>query len=148
MLYSPVVDDVLFTAPLLVAVQNEVAVTPKELPMGGGVHCDSVSALYTPDLQPKRKRTRGVSHAEPTEDRGFAVPASYRPQTLRKFTLADRKSVYLDLAGAVVHHAVLGSHGLVSVQGGGIEGHLLHLRNLANCVGLGGTCGFILVLPV
>ena len=55
---------------------------------------------------------------------------------------------YLDLALAVVHHVVLGGHVVVGVEGGGVEGHLLHLGDAADGVGLTGARGLVLVLPV
>ena len=55
---------------------------------------------------------------------------------------------YLDLALAVVHHAVLRGHGAVGVQAGGVEGDLGHLGDAPEGVGLGGACGLVPVLPV
>lgn len=55
---------------------------------------------------------------------------------------------YLDFPGAVVHHLVLRSHGVVGVQGGGIEGDLLHLGDLPDGVGFGRARGLVLILPV
>lgn len=43
---------------------------------------------------------------------------------------------------------MLGCHGLVGVQGGGIKGHLLHFSYAANGVGLTGARGLIFVPPV
>lgn len=43
---------------------------------------------------------------------------------------------------------MLGSHGVVGVQCGGIEGDLLHFGYLADGVSLSGTCGLIFVFPV
>lgn len=55
---------------------------------------------------------------------------------------------HLHLALAIIHHAVLRSHGLVGVQGGGVEGHLIHFGDTANGVGLTGAGRLIFVLPV
>lgn len=55
---------------------------------------------------------------------------------------------YLDFPGPIVHHAMLGGHGLVGVQRGGVEGDLLHVRNATDGVGLAGARGLVLVFPV
>lgn len=55
---------------------------------------------------------------------------------------------YLDLALAIIHHAVLGCHGLVGVQAGGIEGHLLHFGYAADGEGLTGARSLVFVPPV
>lgn len=54
----------------------------------------------------------------------------------------------LDFSRAVVHHAVLGCHGFVGVQRGGVEGDLLDAGDAADSVGLARASGLILVLPV
>ena len=43
---------------------------------------------------------------------------------------------------------MLGRHGLVVVEGGGVEGHLGHLGDAADGVGLARACALVLVLPV
>lgn len=43
---------------------------------------------------------------------------------------------------------MLGCHGPVGVQGGGIEGHLLHFGYAADGVGLTGACSLVFVSPV
>lgn len=55
---------------------------------------------------------------------------------------------YLDLALAVVHHAMLSCHGVVRVEGGGIEGDLFHFSYAADGVGLTGSCCLLPVFPV
>lgn len=55
---------------------------------------------------------------------------------------------YLNLARAVIHHTMLGSHFFVGVQTGGVKGNLRNTGNAANAVGLAWTCGLILILPV
>lgn len=55
---------------------------------------------------------------------------------------------YLNLALAIVHHAMLGCHGFVCVQGGGIKRHLFHFGYAANGEGFAGTCSLIFVSPV
>lgn len=55
---------------------------------------------------------------------------------------------YLQLARAIVHHAVLSSHGFVGVQAGCIKGDLLHSGDFPNSVGLPWACGLIFILPV
>lgn len=54
----------------------------------------------------------------------------------------------LDFAGAVIHHAVLGSHGSATMQFGGVEGDLLNVGDSTDGVGLTWACGLILVQPV
>lgn len=55
---------------------------------------------------------------------------------------------YLNLALAIVHHAVVGGHSFVGVQFGGIEGDLLHFGYLADGVSLTGPCRLVFVFPV
>lgn len=46
----PGVDDVLLSASLFVAVEDQVTVSSKELAVGLGVHRHTSSSLHTPDL--------------------------------------------------------------------------------------------------
>lgn len=55
---------------------------------------------------------------------------------------------YLYFPGAIIHHAMLGSHDIVAVEFGGVEGNLLHLSDATNGVSLTWACGLILVQPV
>lgn len=55
---------------------------------------------------------------------------------------------YLFLACAVIIHAVLGGHDSGRVQGGGIEGHPLHIGNVAGEVGQAWAVGLVWVPPV
>lgn len=59
-----------------------------------------------------------------------------------------RVSTYLHLARAIIHHAVLGSHGFVGVQTACVKGDLLHFGNSPNSVGFPWASGLILILPV
>lgn len=54
----------------------------------------------------------------------------------------------LEVARAVVHHAVLRRHDPVLVEFGGVEGHLRHHGDLPDDVGVGGTGGLVFVQPV
>lgn len=55
---------------------------------------------------------------------------------------------HLFLAPAIVIHAVLGRHGSGSVQGGSIEGHALHVGNVAGEVGQAWAVRLVWVPPV
>lgn len=55
---------------------------------------------------------------------------------------------HLNLSGAVVHHRVLGSHGGLGVEEGGVEWNLLHVGDGAQHIGLSRARGVELVLPV
>lgn len=55
---------------------------------------------------------------------------------------------YLDFALAIIHHAVVGGHGLVGVQGGGVEGDPRNFGDAADGVGLSHSCRLIFVFPV
>lgn len=55
---------------------------------------------------------------------------------------------YLFLASTVVIHAVLGSHGGGRVQGGRVEGHPLHMGNVAGEVPQAGAICLVWVSPV
>lgn len=55
---------------------------------------------------------------------------------------------YLDFALAIIHHAVVGGHGLVGVQGGGVEGDSRNFGDAADGVGLRHSCRLIFVFPV
>lgn len=50
-LHSPGVDDMLFSAPIIVGVQHQVTVTSKELSIGGWVHGCFITFFNTPNLQ-------------------------------------------------------------------------------------------------
>lgn len=55
---------------------------------------------------------------------------------------------HLFLSAAIIHHAVLGSHGGGVVQGGGIKGHLLNLGDAVSDVGHAQALCLIFVPPV
>lgn len=54
---------------------------------------------------------------------------------------------YLFLACAIVIHAVLGGHGSGGVQGGSVEGHPLHIGDVAGEVGQAGAICLVWVPP-
>lgn len=55
---------------------------------------------------------------------------------------------YLFLACAIVIHAMLGGHDSGSVQGGGVEGHPLHIGNVAGEIGQAWAVCLVWVPPV
>lgn len=57
-------------------------------------------------------------------------------------------ATHLDLALAIIHHTMVCSHGLVGVQGGGIEGDLRNFSYAADGVGLGDSRRLVFVFPV
>lgn len=70
------------------------------------------------------------------------------PQVIANHKDDQYHQSHLDLAFAIVHHAVLRSHGGVGVQRGGVKGHLLHFGDATDNVGLCGAGRLIFVLPV
>lgn len=60
----------------------------------------------------------------------------------------DLQPSHLLFAAAVVHHAVLGGHGLRSVQGGCVEGHLFDLGDAVGAVGHAQALCLVWVPPV
>lgn len=117
--------------PQPVAIQDQVAVSTVEVTVRGGVHRHPLS-LDTPNLEAKTTPCYPQAHHNDPSSPSFQMSALS----------------YLDVALAIVHHAVLGGHGLVGVQGGGVEGHLGHLGDAADGVGLAGARGLVFVLPV
>lgn len=130
-LYPPGVYDVLFPASKSVAVEDEVTVSTIEVTVEGGIHRRLCSVLNAPNLKARSQ----PCFAEPSHIISF----------IRLFKISIS---YLDFALAIVNHAVLGCHGLVGVQGGGVKGHLFHFRYAADGVGLTGTCSLVFVPPV
>ncbi len=124
----------LLAASLTVAVEDEVTVSTIEVTVGGGIHRHLCTILNTPNL---KATTQTTCKADRTS-------LNYLSIDYQKLSAHS----YLDLALAIIHHAMLGCHGPVGVQGGGVEGHLLHFGDAANGVGLAGTCSLIFVPPV
>lgn len=60
----------------------------------------------------------------------------------------DSDTAHLFPARAIILHAVLGSHGLGAVQGGGIKRHLLNLGNMTRNVSLAQSFCLVPVPPV
>lgn len=79
-------------------------------------------AIRKPDM-PRRERGRGLD--TPTQPRS-----------------------HLFLACAIVIHAVLGGHGSGSVQSGGVEGHPLHIGDVAGEIGQAWAIRLVWVPPV
>lgn len=63
-------------------------------------------------------------------------------------SVCDLRPSHLLFAAAVVHHAVLGRHGRGTVQGGGVEGHLLDLGDAVGAVGHAQALRLLSVPPV
>lgn len=122
----------LLAASQIVAVEDEVTVSTVEVTVGRGIHSHLFAILNTPDLK--------------------ARPQPVLPKHTTLIHLGLFKKLlarsYLDLALAIIHHAVLGCHGLVGVQGGGIEGHLLHFGYATDGEGLTGARRLVFVPPV
>lgn len=118
----------LLTASRLVGVEDEVTVSAVKVAVRGGIHRRQVAFLHTPDL----KRSRGSSPPPPR----------------MLHTGLFLAHAYLHLPLAVIHHAVLGGHGVVGVQLGGVEGDLLHFGDPADGVSLTGTSRLVSVSPV
>lgn len=114
-----------------VAVEDEVTVSTIELTIGGGIHRHLIAVLNAPNLKGRIKPTS---------------PHCFICNGLKKEQLVTHS--YLNLALAIIHHAVLGCHGLVRVQTGGIERHLCHFGNAADGVSLTGACSLVFVPPV
>lgn len=58
------------------------------------------------------------------------------------------RASYLLFTAAVIDHAVLGGHGSRTVQGGGVEGHLLDLGDAIGAVGQAQALRLLSVPPV
>lgn len=137
---SPGVDDVLLPGLISVGVEQQVTVATEELAVGGWVHGDLVAIFHTPDLD--LKKNKNTHKHEPNHNKRHDKSETH----WRK--LGGRRGRHLELAGAVIHHAVLSRHDLVLMERGGIEGHLRHLGNLSDDEGVGGSGGLVLVQPV
>lgn len=96
-------------------------------------------------------RPQAPYHLLPRERPTKPVTASIKHWHAQKWTYSMRAACWwrdLDFPGAVVHHAMLGSHGWVFVEFGGVEGDLLHLGDFPEDVRGAGASGLILVQPV
>lgn len=123
----------LLAASQIVAVEDEVTVSPIKVTICGGIHRRLVAFLHTPDLKTFLKSHDWLCHPL-----GLQLLAIF-PQSARS---------YLDFALAIIHHAVVGGHDLVGVQGGGVEGDSRNFGDAADGVGLSHSCRLIFVLPV
>lgn len=123
----------LLAASHIVAVEDQVTVSAIKVTVCGGIHGHLVAFLHTPDLKNFKK-----ANGRLCDPSGLLLLAIF-PQPARS---------YLDFALAVIHHAVVGGHGLVVVQGGGIEGDLRNFGDAADGVGLSHSCRLIFVFPV
>lgn len=107
----------------IVGVQHQVTVTSKELSIGGRVHRHFVASFHSPNLH---KHTHSVTYSLKCVECTSSFLSSLCP--------------YLDFSRAVIHHAMLSSHGAAAVEFGGVEGHLLYLGDAADGVNLTRTC--------
>lgn len=124
----------LLAASHIVAVEDEVTVSAIKVTICGGIHRRLVAFLHTPDLKRVFKKAPDwLCH--PLEVQLLAIS----PQSARS---------YLDFALAIIHHAVVGRHGLVGVQGGGVEGDSRNFGDAADGVGLSHSCRLVFVFPV